>query len=111
MAMTDVVEMPHRVWLPRSSGFRWGGKSGTTQKLHESNYTSLFAAFGPTENPEIVVVIVADNPKGKEHYGSKVAGVAAGNVLRRSVELMARAPRSVDLVPASTGVMFSNRKP
>ena len=125
-AMTDVVEMKHRVWLPRDPGFRWGGKSGTTQKTnsgHVGEYTSLFAAFGPTADPEIVVVIVADNPKGEEHYGSKVSGVAAGQVLRRAVELMSSPPRSFGvsgdfdsgsvqgLAPTSSGVMFSTRKP
>jgi len=90
-ALQDVVEAPHRAWL-HDPEMEWGGKSGTVQKTHgdqKGQYTSLFVGFTPVENPEWVCVVVADNPKGKEHYGSKVAGPAVMNVLRRLSEGLA----------------------
>jgi len=80
--LAGVVEMPHRKWLPRWDDLRWGGKSGTVKKLHEDGYTSLFAAFGPVENPQVAVLVVVENPSGKETFGSRVAGPAAGRILR-----------------------------
>jgi cell division protein FtsI/penicillin-binding protein 2 len=62
------------------------------QKTHgdqKGQYTSLFVGFTPVENPEWVCVVVADNPKRKEHYGSKVAAPAVMNVLRRLSEGLA----------------------
>lgn len=86
--LQDMVEAEHRTWL-HDSKMEWGGKSGTVQKTHgdqKGQYTSLFVGFTPVEDPQWVCVVVADNPKGKEHYGSKVAGPAVKNVLRRLSE-------------------------
>ena len=90
-SLAAVVEMPHRRWLPKWKDLRWGGKSGTVKKLHEEGYTSLFAGFGPVEDPRVVVLVVVENPSGKETFGSRVAGPAAGRILRRALGLPADA--------------------
>jgi len=85
VALEEVVAS--RRWLPAWDDLRWGGKSGTVAKMHEDGYTSLFVAFGPIEDPAVVIVVAAENPAGKQHYGSQVAGPAAGRILRRALEL------------------------
>jgi len=84
-ALAGVVEAERRTWLPRFENFRWGGKSGTVQKLHEEGYTSLFIGFGPVEKPRVAVIVVAENPKGKVNFGSRVAGPAVGEILYRAL--------------------------
>jgi len=85
--LQDMVEAGHRTHLHHPE-LEWGGKSGTVQKTHGQevgNYTSLFVGFAPVENPRYVCVVVADNPKGKHHYGSQVAGPAVRDILHRSL--------------------------
>ncbi len=84
-ALQDMVEAEHRTWL-HLNDLEWGGKSGTVQKTHETElgkYTAVFVGFAPIDDPQLVCVVVADNPKGKEHYGSRVSGPAVRDVLHR----------------------------
>ena len=84
-ALVDVVEHPRRRWLHQEK-FRWGGKSGTVQKTHGNEagqYASLFVGFAPLVDPQWIVAVLAENPHGKEHYGSKVAGPAVRDILAR----------------------------
>lgn len=67
------------------SGYRIGGKSGTTEKIDEYNaaggtamgatmtYVPSFAAFAPADDPQIVMLVMADTPTGTQYYGSAVA--------------------------------------
>ena len=64
-------------------GFIVGGKTGTANKVdpdtlrysHE-HYLSSFAGLAPIADPEIVVVIVIDQPSCEQWYGAQVAGPA-----------------------------------
>lgn len=79
--MVDVTEDPEgtgrRVKIP---GFRTAGKTGTAQKVDPDTgrygkgmrYAS-FGGFLPADNPQMVIVVVVDEPK-KKKYGGEVAG-------------------------------------
>jgi len=60
------------------AGYRVAGKTGTAQKANnrgsyaKDKYTAVFAGFTPAENPEIVIVVVIDEPQ-KSIYGGTVA--------------------------------------
>lgn len=58
-------------------GYRIGGKTGTTQKYNENGisgtYISSFVGAMPADNPEYVVLILADEPSMGAYYGSVVA--------------------------------------
>lgn len=54
----------------RIDGYSVAGKTGTTMKIIDGRYTTgrnfaSFAGFLPVEDPEITVVIVIDEPKGR----------------------------------------------
>ena len=54
------------------------GKTGTTRVVGEFGYekdlhNSLFVGLVPASNPEIVVVVIINEPKGDEQYGGQVA--------------------------------------
>ena len=58
-------------------GYRIGGKTGTTQKYNENGisgeYIASFVGAYPANNPEYVVLILADEPSMGNYYGSVVA--------------------------------------
>ncbi len=58
-------------------GYRVGGKTGTSQKYDANGisglYISSFVGCYPADDPEYVVLIVADEPSMGNYYGSVVA--------------------------------------
>lgn len=67
-------------------GYRVGGKTGTAQKVNNGvymvgNYILSFIGFLPADNPEIVVYVAIDNPKGVVQYGGTVSAPVAKAVM------------------------------
>ncbi len=66
------------------AGYRVGGKTGTSQKLSsedEKARIASFCGFGPVDNPQIVVLVVLDEPHGPIIYGGTIAAPVAGSIL------------------------------
>jgi len=61
-----------RTYIP---GFRVGGKTATSQKLPRGSgkYISSIMAFAPAENPQVVALVLIDEPTGA-YYGGQVTG-------------------------------------
>jgi hypothetical protein len=59
------------------------------EKPHARCYTSSICVFGrvPNDPRELMVLIVVDEPRGKERFGSRVAGPAAQRVLAEALGL------------------------
>lgn len=55
-------------------GYRVGGKTATSEKLPRGNgkYISSFLGFAPTNNPQIIGIILIDEPVGI-YYGGTIA--------------------------------------
>ncbi len=80
------------------SGYRIGGKSGTTEKIDEYNaaggkaagaemtFVSSFAAFAPADDPQIVMLVMVDTPTGTQYYGSAVAAPVVSAVFKEGLE-------------------------
>lgn len=73
-ALQKVVETGtgNRTYIP---GYRIGGKTATSEKLPRSanKYISSFVAFAPAENPQVMAIILIDEPQGT-YYGGQVTG-------------------------------------
>lgn len=62
-------------------GYHVGGKSGTSEKLDEyagtdeepMRYVASYCCFAPANDPEIILLIMADEPMSGDYYGSKIA--------------------------------------
>jgi stage V sporulation protein D (sporulation-specific penicillin-binding protein) len=72
--------------------YRIGGKTGTAQKVSNGsymvgNYIVSFMGFMPADNPEIVVYVAIDNPKGITQYGGVVAAPIAKNIFQAAINL------------------------
>lgn len=71
-------------------GYRVGGKTGTAQKVNNGvymtgNYIVSFIGFLPANNPEIVVYLAIDNPKGITQYGGTVSAPIVKNIMEDAI--------------------------
>lgn len=61
-------------------GFQCAGKTGTAHKYdpetkqYSNRYLSSFAGLAPADHPQLAIVVLVDDPRGGDYYGSKVAG-------------------------------------
>lgn len=82
--------------------YRVGGKTGTAQKVQDGsyldgNYILSFMGFMPADDPEIVVYVAIDNPKGVTQYGGVVSAPIARNVLLSAIDIL-------DIEPSKEGM-------
>jgi len=73
-------------------GWEVAGKTGTAQKYINGKYSndhfiSNFVGFFPASKPEILSVIVLDEPKSPMHWGGKGAAVAFKRVMKRIINM------------------------
>ena len=62
----------NKAYIP---GYRIGGKTATSEKLprRSGKYIASFMAFAPAENPQVLALVLIDEPQGV-YYGGTVAG-------------------------------------
>ncbi len=81
-------------------GYTFGGKTGTAQKKNEDStgyaegeYVGSFIGFGPLEDPQFLVLIVVDDPKGA-YYGAQVAAPVFKEMMTEIVRMKGIRPTS-----------------
>ncbi len=87
----------------RVDGYRVGGKTGTAHKVgragyEDSKYTAVFAGVAPLTDPEIVLVVVVDEPSGREYYGGEVAAPVFSRITKQALRLRQVAPDDLPAV-------------
>ncbi len=88
----------------RLPGLGIAGKTGTAQKYDAEAggygvglYVSSFAGFAPAGDPQLVGVVVIDEPRGKRYYGGEVAAP----IFRQVISDLRGLPRGpLDTTPA-----------
>ncbi|OEF99550.1 stage V sporulation protein D [Vulcanibacillus modesticaldus] len=79
-------------------GYRVAGKTGTAQKIGptggylKNNYIVSFIGLAPADDPQIVVYVAVDNPKGIQ-FGGVVAAPIVKNILESTLQYLEVAPR------------------
>lgn len=73
--------------------YRVGGKTGTAQKVSNGkylvgNYILSFIGFLPADDPEVIVYVAVDNPKGVTQYGGTVSAPIARSIMLSSIEVL-----------------------
>jgi cell division protein FtsI (penicillin-binding protein 3) len=81
-------------------GYRVAGKTGTAHKVvsgsyAEDRYVSVFAGMAPVSNPQLVMVVVIDEPQSGEHYGGLVAAPVFSNVMRGALRILNVTPDDI----------------
>ena len=69
-------------------GYRIGGKTGTSEKLDKvyaegesEDYIMSFLGFAPADDPQVACIVIIDEPRAGEIYGSAVAAPVCGSIL------------------------------
>lgn len=70
-------------------GFRVGGKTATSEKLPRGNgkYISSFLGFAPADNPQIIGIIMIDEPVGI-YYGGTIAAPVMSEIFSNILPYM-----------------------
>ena len=69
------------------------GKTGTVHKFiaggyAEDRYISIFAGMVPADKPELVMVVMIDEPRNGEHFGGQVAAPVFSQVMSGAMRLL-----------------------
>lgn len=89
-------------------GYRVGGKTGTAQKAAPgggyltNNHIVSFIGFAPADNPQIVVYVAVDNPKGTVQFGGVVAAPIVGTIIKDSLRQLGVKPRTKQMEKKET---------
>jgi cell division protein FtsI (penicillin-binding protein 3) len=79
-------------------GYTVSGKTGTARKIDESGtysrkkHIASFIGFTPSENPEITVFVMIDEPK-KQHHGGAVAAPAFKKIAQEALNHLGVPPQ------------------
>jgi len=61
----------------------------------EERYLSIFAGMVPADSPELVMVVMVDEPRNGEHFGGEVAAPIFSQVMAGAMRLLDVAPDRV----------------
>ncbi|MFQ5581224.1 MAG: penicillin-binding transpeptidase domain-containing protein [Mariprofundaceae bacterium] len=79
-------------------GYRVAGKTGTAQKANASGsyandkFTAVFAGAVPADDPQLVIVVVIDEPQGSI-YGGRVAAPVFRHIAETALPYLGISPR------------------
>lgn len=70
----------NKAYIP---GYRIGGKTATSEKLprRSGKYIASFLTFAPAENPQVLSLVLINEPQGN-YYGGSVAGPVMKELLK-----------------------------
>lgn len=90
-------------------GYRIGGKSGTSEKIDKMNetgeenlYVSSYCGFAPADDPEIIMLVMVDEPTATDqngalmYYGSVVACPVVSNTFKEALPYLGYYPEYTD---------------
>ena len=68
-------------------GYKIGGKSGTAQsvvngRVSEKDYVASYTCFAPADDPEIIMLVMADAPNGCAEHGDRLLRLLCCRALR-----------------------------
>ena len=88
----------------RVANYSAGGKTGTAHRIGQAgydknSYTAAFAGVAPANDPDLVLVVVVDDPKGREYYGGEVAAPVFARIMEQALRLRQVIPDSAEMLP------------
>jgi cell division protein FtsI (penicillin-binding protein 3) len=76
------------------------GKTGTARQAsgggYAKSYVSVFAGVVPLDHPKFAMVVVINNPRGRDYYGGLVSAPVFHNVMDGALRLMDVPPDHID---------------
>ena len=85
----------------RVPNYSVAGKTGTVHKFSaggyaEDRYISIFSGMVPAHDPELVMVVIIDEPRNGEYFGGKVAAPVFSKVMTGAMRLLDVPPDDVE---------------
>lgn len=83
-------------------GYTCAGKTGTAEKYTGNKFVGSFVCWAPAEpgvRPELLCLVVMDEPSEGSYYGGSCAGPAVRSILQRCLQDVVRLPQRSDLPP------------
>lgn len=95
--LETVVSREGTAYRAAVPGYRIAGKTGTVKKAgpggyKQKSYLALFAGMAPASDPQIVTVVIVDEPGAGEFYGGKVAAPIFSRVMDGALRLLGIPP-------------------
>lgn len=78
------------------AGYRVGGKTGTGQKLDSTDPNALVASFvgvAPSDDPQVALLVVLDEPHASNNFGGVIAAPVAGNIFSEILPYLGVEPK------------------
>lgn len=71
-------------------GYRIGGKTGTSQKGSRTGNKRIasFIGFAPADDPQIICLVMMDEPQGAVKYGGTLAAPTVGAIIEDTLEYL-----------------------
>lgn len=94
------------------NGFRIGGKTGTSEKLPRGNdkYIASFVGFAPADNPQIVCLLLLDEPTAGPTGGGAIAAPAVGRIIQDVLPYLGYEPQYTEETAQKISVSVPNIK-
>jgi cell division protein FtsI/penicillin-binding protein 2 len=98
--MLEKVVMYGTGTLAKVEGYTVAGKTGTAQKLdtnikkYTNKYISSFCGFIPSNNPELTILVVIDEPK-KGYWASEIACPVFSNIAKDAMNYLEIQKKSI----------------
>lgn len=102
--LESVVEPGGTGERARVAGYRVAGKTGTSRKpapggYRDDKYYAFFAGMAPASKPELVVVVLIDEPSGNQYYGGEVAAPAFASIMAGSLRVLGAPMDAIEQPP------------
>lgn len=80
-------------------GVRIAGKTGTSKKhingrYQAGSYTASFVGFFPVDDPQVVCLVMVDNPRSGSYFGGQVSAPIFRSIAERLISTALHIPRS-----------------
>ena len=94
-------------------GYRIAGKTGTSRKAfagtYGEEYVNIFAGIAPVSDPQIVAVVLINEPGGDLYHAGDTAAPTFANIVAGSLQMLNVAPDEKTIVKNSQGVVYAAR--
>ncbi len=97
------------------AGYQISGKTGTSQKVAEmlasgtsGLYVASFCGVAPSNDPEIAVLVLLDEPHGSAYYGGTISAPVAGQIFSDVLPYLGYEPQYTESELASLAIPVPN---
>jgi len=90
--LAGVVSPSGTARLADIPGYSEGGKTGTARKIVNDGYSetahqAVFVGMAPIDNPELVVLVLIDQPSAGRYYAGQVAAPVFADIMRKALRI------------------------